>query len=124
MKRTVLWLLATSLIVGCASTGPPPSPALVAETEAAVRRAETAGVPERANDLLSKARRAWDEARLAASRGDGSLARLRYEEAREYAEAAEAKAIAERTKSDADAARRAADELEAKTRQIREGRTP
>lgn len=124
MNRAVILLLAASLAIGCASTGPPPSPALFAEAEAAVRRAESAGAGERAGDLLSKARRAWDEGRAANSRGDGDLARRRLEEAREYGEAAEVKANAERTKSDAAAAKAAADELEMRTRQIRENRTP
>ena len=84
------------------------------------RSAEGAGARERASDLLAKARRAWDEGRLASSRGEGETARRRLEEARAYAEAAEAQANAERMKSEAASLRREADDLEAKTRQIRE----
>jgi len=120
MQKTVVLLLAAAFAVNCASSGPPVAPAMVAETEAALRRAETAGATERAPDLLAKARRAWDEARLASSRGDGETARRRFVEAQEYAEAAEAKANAERMKSEAAMLRQQADELEAKTRQLRE----
>lgn len=120
MNKPVVLLLAAAFAVGCASSGPPVAPAMVAETEAAVRRAETAGAGQRAPDLLAKARRAWDEARLASSGGDGETARRRFVEAQEYAEAAEAKANAERMKSDAAMLRQQADELEAKTRQLRE----
>jgi len=93
---------------------------MVAQTEAAVRRAEPAGAAERAPDLLAKARRAWDEAKMASSRGEGEIARRRYVEAEEYAQAAEAKANAERLKTEAAMLRQQADELEAKTRQLRE----
>ena len=120
MRTTVVILLAALFAVGCASSGPPVAPAMVAETEAAVRRAESAGAGERAPDLLAKARRAWDEARLASSRGDGETARRRFVEAQEYAQAAEAKANAERMKSEAALLRQQADELEAKTRELRE----
>src|SRR5688500_5584239 len=120
MRNTVVVLLAAAFAVNCASSGPPVAPAMVSETEAAVRRAEAAGAGQFAPDLLGKARRAWDEARLASSRGDGEVARRRYVEALEYAEAAEAKANAERMKSDAAALRQQADELEAKTRRLRE----
>ena len=90
MRKTALILLAAAFAVNCASSGPPVAPEMVAQTEAAVRRAETAGARERAPDLLGKARRAWDEARMASSRGDGETARRRYVEAEEYAQAAEA----------------------------------
>jgi hypothetical protein len=120
MRKPALLLLAAAFAVNCASSGPPVQPAMVAETEAAIRRAETAGAGERAPDLLSKARRAWDEARLASSRGDGEIARRRYVEAGEYAEAAEAKANAVRIQNEAALLRQQADELEAKTRQLRE----
>jgi hypothetical protein len=123
MKRAIVSLIAVSLIAGCASSGPPATPALLAETEAAVRRAEAAGAAERAPDLIGKARRAWDEGRLASSRGEGTTATRRLEEAREYAEAAEAKANAERMRAEAATLKQQADELEAKTRQLR-GQTP
>jgi hypothetical protein len=116
-------LIAVSLAAGCASSGPPAPPALLAETEAAVRRAEAAGAAERAPDLIGKARGAWDEGRLASSRGDGTTATRRLEEAREYAEAAEAKANAARMRAEAATVKQQADELEAKTRQLR-GQTP
>lgn len=120
MKRPALLLLATAFLVACASSGPPVAPALLADTEAAVRRAESAGARERATDLLAKAQRAWDEGRAASSRGDGETARRRLEEARAYAAAAEAEAHAERMKSEAASLRQQADELESKTRQLRE----
>ncbi|HEY3170303.1 MAG TPA: DUF4398 domain-containing protein [Thermoanaerobaculia bacterium] len=123
MKRAIVSLIAVSLTAGCASSGPPATPALLAETEAAVRRAEAAGAAERAPDLIGKARRAWDEGRLASSRGEGTTATRRLEEAREYAEAAEAKANAERMRAEAATLKQQADELEAKTRQLR-GQTP
>jgi hypothetical protein len=124
VKKTLLLFCVTALLAGCASSGPPASPALLAESEAAVRRAEAAGAAERAPDLLAKARRAWDEGRLASSRGDGTTATRRLEEAREYARAAEARAITERTRSDAEALKRQADELEERTRQLRAAPTP
>jgi len=120
MRRAALLLLATAFLAGCASSGPPVAPALLADTEAAVRRAESAGARERAGDLLAKARRAWDEGRTASSRGDGETARRRLEEARAYAAAAEAQANAERMKSEAASLRQQADELELKIRQLRE----
>jgi len=120
MRRSAVLLLVVTFAAGCASSGPPVAPALLADTEAAVHRAESAGAPERAPDLLAKARKAWDEGRLASSRGEGETSRRRLEEARAYAEAAEAQANAEKMKSDAESLRRQADELEAKTRQLRE----
>ena len=94
------------------------------------RRKLRSGVPkrpgagERAPDLLAKARRAWDEGRLASTRGEGTTATRRLEEAREYARAAEAQANAERTRSEAATLKQQADELEARTRQIRSAPTP
>jgi transposase-like protein len=124
MKKGFLLCAVAALAVACASSGPPASPALLAETEAAVRRAEAAGAGDRAPDLLAKARRAWDEGRLASGRGEGTLAIRRLEEAREYARAAEAQASAERTRSEAAILKQQADELEARTRQIRSAPTP
>ena len=43
MRKPALLLLAAAFAVHCASSGPPVAPAMVAETEAALRRAETAG---------------------------------------------------------------------------------
>ena len=120
MRKPALFVLAAIFAVSCASSGPPVAPAMVAQTEAAVRRAETAGAAQFAPDLLAKARRAWDEAKVASSRGEGEIARRRYVEAEEYGQAAEAKANAERLKSEAAVLRQQADELEAKTRQLRE----
>lgn len=124
MKKGLLLILAASLAAACASSGPPASPALLAESEDAVRRAEAAGAGERAPDLLAKARKAWDEGRLASGRGEGTLAIRRLEEAREYARAAEAQANTERMRSEAAALKQQADELEARTRQIRSAPTP
>jgi hypothetical protein len=123
MKRNLVLLVAAALSAACASSGPPASPALLAETEAAIRRAEAAGAGERAPDLLAKARSAWDEGRLGAGSA-GTTATRRLEEAREYARAAEAAANAARLRSEAEALRREADELEARTRQIRSAPTP
>ncbi len=120
MKRAAFLPLTTAFLVACASGGPPVAPVLLADTEAAVRRAEGAGARERAADLLAKAQRAWDEGRAASSSGDGETARRRLEEARAYAAAAEAQATADRLMSEAADLRRQADELEAKTRQLRE----
>jgi hypothetical protein len=120
MKKTALLLLATAFAAGCASGGPPVAPALLADTEAAIRRAEDAGAADRATDLIAKARRAWDEGRAASARGDGETARRRLEEARAYAAAAEARANAERLKSEAASLRRQADDLEIKIRELRE----
>jgi hypothetical protein len=120
MRRGAVLLLALALAAGCASSGPPVPPALLAETEAAIHRAEGAGAQQRASELLTRARRAWDEGRLASSRGEGETARRRLDEARAYAEAAEAQANADRLKTEAASLRREADELEMKTRQIRE----
>jgi len=97
---------------------------LLAETEAAVRRAEAAGAGERAPDLLAKARRAWDEGRLASGEAQGTTAIRRLEEAREYARAAEAAANAGRMRNEAESLKQQADELEARTRQIRSAPTP
>jgi hypothetical protein len=124
MKRSLVLLVAAALSAGCASSGPPASPALLAETEAAVRRAEAAGAGERAPDLLAKARRAWDEGRLASGAAEGTTAIRRLEEAREYARAAEAAANAGRMRNEAEALKQQADELEARTRQIRSAPTP
>lgn len=124
MKKGLLLMFVASLAAACASSGPPASPALLAEAEAAVRRAEAAGAGERAPDLLAKARRAWEEGRLASGRGEGTLAIRRLEEAREYARAAEAQANAERMRSEAAMLKQQADELEARTRQIRSAPTP
>ena len=120
MKRVAVLLLLTAAVAGCASSGPPVAPALLADTEAAVRRAEDAGARESATDLLAKSRRSWEEGRAASSRGDGETARRRLEEARAYAAAAEARANAERMKSEAASLRQQADELELKIRQLRE----
>ena len=124
LLKGLLLILVASLAVACASSGPPASPALLAEVEAAVRRAEAAGASERAPDLMAKARRAWDEGRLASGRGEGTLAIRRLEEAREYARAAEAQANAERIRTEAATLKQQADELEARTRQIRSAPSP
>jgi transposase-like protein len=123
-KGLVFAVVVVALCAACASSGPPASPALLAETEAAVRRAEAAGAGERAPDLLARARRAWDEGRLASGRGEGTVAIRRLEEAREYARAAEAQANAERLRREVATLKEQADELEAKTRQIRSTPTP
>jgi multidrug resistance efflux pump len=124
MKKGLVLAVVAALSVACASSGPPASPALLAETEAAVRRAEAAAAGERAPDLMAKAQRAWDEGRLASGRGEGTIAIRRLEEAREYARAAEAQANAARLASEVATLKQQADELEAKTRQMRSTPTP
>jgi hypothetical protein len=124
MKKLSALLTAALIAAACASSGPPVSPTLVTESEAAVRRAEAAGAGQMAPDLMAKARRAWDEGRAASSRGEGTVATRRFEEAREYARAAEMRATAEKTRGDAAALKQQADELEARTRQMRAAPTP
>jgi hypothetical protein len=119
MRRLIVVFLMGGLGAACASSGPPVEPQLVTDVEVAIRNAENAGAPERAPDLLAKSRSALDAARKASAAGDGNAARARLTEANAYAEAAAAKAKAEKAKSDAAQMRRDADELEAKTRQIR-----
>ena len=96
----------------------------VPRVDLATWRFEVRGAVERPlslswDDLLAKARRAWDEGRLASGEAQGTTAIRRLEEAREYARAAEAAANAVRMRSEAEALKQQADELEARTRQIR-----
>ncbi|GKS62829.1 hypothetical protein YTPLAS72_01330 [Nitrospira sp.] len=108
-------VMALSFIAGgCASGVSPVTPGQLAETEATIRSAESAGAFDRAPDLLQKARQALGAAQQASGRKDHQVARDHILEATAYAEAAQAKAQTEQMKSEATAVRRQADELEAK----------
>ena len=124
MKRPILWLALPilGLAIGCASTtsGPPLDPARVTETEVAIRAAENAGAGQYAADLLGRAHQALAAARRASSEGNNAEATVRIDEARAFAGAAEARARAEKARAEAARARHEADELEARTRQLKE----
>ncbi|HWV47555.1 MAG TPA: DUF4398 domain-containing protein [Nitrospira sp.] len=102
--------------IGCASSGPPVTPVQLADTEATIRSAESAGAFERAPDLLQKARQALSVAQQASGKGDHRVARERLLEATTQAEAARARAQAEQKKSEASMVHQQADELEAKVK--------
>lgn len=112
-------IIAISCIaMGCASSVTPVTPGQLAETEAAIRSAESVGAFERAPDLLQKSRQALSAAQQASGRGDHKIARHHLLETTAYAEAAQARAEAERKKSEAATVRQQADELEAKVQQL------
>jgi len=102
--------------IGCASSGTPVTPAQLAETEATIRSAESAGAFERAPDLLQKARQALGAAQQASGKGNHTMARERLLEATTQAEAARARTQAEQKKSEASRVHQQADELEAKVK--------
>jgi hypothetical protein len=102
---------------GCASKGSPVTPAQLADTEATIRSAESAGAFERAPDLLQKARQALGAAQQASGKGDHMVARDHLLETKTYAEAARAKAQTEQKKNEASTVRQQANELEAKVKQ-------
>lgn len=112
----ILFIGIVNLAVGCASSGPPVSPAQLAETEATIRSAESAGAFEQAPDLLQKARQALSAAQQASGRGDHAIARDHLLETVTYAEAARARAETERKKRESAMVRQQADELEAKVK--------
>ena len=112
-------IIAISCIaMGCASSVTPVTPGQLAETEAAIRSAESVGAFERAPDLLQKSRQALSAAQQASGRGDHKIARDHLLETTTYAEAAQAQAETERKKSEAAMLRQQADELEAKVQQL------
>lgn len=121
MERTTLtFLLAAALLAGCASAGPPVEPQKVAEAEAAIEAAEEAGAAEYAPELLRLAREAY----LGAENSNNEFARQHLAEAEAYAEAARAKARAERLKADAARMAQEADDLEARATRFREQARP
>ncbi|MGE3979213.1 MAG: DUF4398 domain-containing protein [Nitrospira sp.] len=120
--RTVIGstlIIAIAFIgIGCASSGPPVTPVQLADTEATIRSAESAGAFERAPDLLQKSRQALGAAQQASGRGDHRVAGERLLEATTQAEAARARAQAEQKKKEAALVHQQADELEAKIQSL------
>jgi hypothetical protein len=108
----------SSIAIGCASSGTPVTPAQLAETEATIRSAESAGAFERAPDLLQKSRQALSAAQQASGKGDHAVARKRLLETTTYAEAARVRAQAEQKKGEAAMVRQQADEIEAKAKAL------
>lgn len=83
-----LMIVISSSAIGCVSSSTPVTPAQLAEAEATIRSAETAGAFEQAPDLLQKARQALGAAQQASGKGDQATARERLLETMDYAEAA------------------------------------
>ncbi|MGE0644492.1 MAG: DUF4398 domain-containing protein [Nitrospira sp.] len=117
---STLVLAISSMAIGCASSVTPVTPAQLAETEATIRSAESAGAFERAPDLLQKSRQALGAAQQASGKGDHATARERLLETTTYAEAARARAEAEQKKGETAMVRQQADELEAKATQLKQ----
>lgn len=114
-------IIATSCIaIGCASKVAPVTPAQLADTEATIRSAESAGAFERASDLLQKSRQALSAAQQASGKGDHEIARKRLLETTTYAEAARVRAQAEQKKGEAAMVRQQADEIEAKAKAMQQ----
>jgi hypothetical protein len=113
-----LIIVIASIAIGCASNGTPVTPGQLAETEATIRSAESAGAFERAPDLLQKARQALGAAQQASGKGDYTAARERLLETTTYAEAARTRAQAEQKKSEAAMVRQQADEIEAQAKAL------
>lgn len=107
------------MMVGCAARGKPVTQTQMAETEATIRSAESAGAFQYAPTLLHKARQALGAAQQASGKGDYSVARERLLETTTYAEAARARAEAEKQKNEAAVVRQQADELEVQVEAIR-----
>jgi len=122
--KNVIWptlvIAVSSIAMGCASSGPPVSPAQLAETEAVIRSAESAGAFEQAPDLLQKARQALSAAQQSTGRGDHAAARRHILETTTFAEAARDRAQTVRIKNDAATIQQQADELEGKAKQLQE----
>lgn len=116
----ILILAISWSAMGCASKVSPVTPAQLAETEATIRSAESAGAFERAPDLLQKARQALGAAQQASGKGDHTVARERLLETTTYAEAARARAYAEQKKSEAAKVRQQADEIEVKAKALQQ----
>ncbi|HKF44002.1 MAG TPA: DUF4398 domain-containing protein [Thermoanaerobaculia bacterium] len=125
MRTTLaLFLVSGLLAAGCASSGPPISPAQLTETEAAIRSAENAGAATAAPDLLDRSHKALDAARAASTHGNHDEMRRQLEEARAYALAAEARSNAEKLRRQAAELKNQADELESKAKQLQERARP
>jgi len=114
-----LVITIASMAIGCASGVSPVTPVQLAETEATIRSAESAGAFERAPDLLQKARQALGAAQQASGRGDHKIAREHLLETTTYAEAARARAEAEQKKGESAMLRQQADDLEAKATELK-----
>lgn len=110
----------SSIAIGCASSGTPVTPAQLADTEATIRSAESAGAFERAPDLLQKSRQALSAAQQASGKGDHAVARKRILETTTYAEAARVRSQAEQKKGEAAMVRQQADEIEAKAKALQQ----
>lgn len=115
-------LIATlsCVAVGCVSSVSPVTPEQLAESEATIRSAESAGAFERAPDLLQKARQALSAAQQASGRGDHKIAREHLVETVTYAEAARARAQAVGKNSEAAMVRQQADQIEAKAKLLQQ----
>lgn len=112
-------IVLSFIAIGCASSVTPVTPAELAETEATIRSAESAGAFDRAPDLLQKSRQALGAAQQASGKGDHAVARERLLETTTYAEAARTRAEAEQKKGESVMLRQQADELEAKATQLK-----
>ena len=117
--RPILVIALSFIAIGCASSVTPVTPAELAETEATIRSAESAGAFDRAPDLLQKSRQALGAAQQASGKGDHAVARERLLETTTYAEAARTRAEAEQKKGESAMLRQQADELEAKATQLK-----
>ena len=115
-----LGIVISCSAIGCASKVAPVTPAQLAETEATIRSAESAGAFERAPDLLQKSRQALSAAQQASGKGDHEVARKRLLETTTYAEAARVRAQAEQKKGEAATVRQQADEIEAKAKAMQQ----
>lgn len=121
MKNAIgptLIIAISCMAIGCASKVSPVTPAQLAETEATIRSAESAGAFERAPDLLQKARQALGAAQQASGKGDHTAARERLLETTTYAEAARVRAQAEQKKGEAAVVRQQADEIEVQAKAL------
>lgn len=119
MKRPILLSVVSIsvLTVACATSapsGPPPDPARFTETEVAIRVAENAEASQRAPELLERSRKAFANARQAATAGNGPVAKAQLDEAKAFAAAAEARARTEKARAEAARLKEEADQLEAK----------
>jgi hypothetical protein len=112
-------IVLSFIAIGCASSVTPVTPAELAETEATIRSAESAGAFDRAPDLLQKSRQALGAAQQASGKGDHAVARERLLETTTYAEAARTRAEAEQKKGESAMLRQQADELEAKATELK-----
>lgn len=118
IAAVMLYLLVSVIVLGCASRAKPVTSVQLAETEATVRSAESAGAFEQAPDLLRKARQALGAAQQASGNGDHVVAGERLLETTTYAEAARAQAQAEQQKHQAAMVRQQADEIDVKAKSL------